>query len=86
MTEICTFFTFTHDRQFVFAYKFLGNVHETFSTDLKSAWNSAENADNKVDYLKAETYLFSFSLEAVPDLATARPVYIVLILQVSHTL
>ncbi len=42
MTEICTFFTFIHVRQTCFAYNFFC-VHfvTTFSTDSKSAWNSA---------------------------------------------
>jgi hypothetical protein len=42
VTEKCTFFTFTHVRQTCFAYNFLC-VHffKTFSTDSKSAWNSA---------------------------------------------
>ncbi len=42
VTEKCTFFTFTHVRQTCFAYNFFW-VHfsTTFSTDSKSAWNSA---------------------------------------------
>ncbi len=42
VTEIFTFFTFTHVRQTCFVYNFLC-VHflTTFSTDSKSAWNSA---------------------------------------------
>ncbi len=40
--KICTFSTFTHVRQTCFAYNFIW-VHflKTFSSDLKSAWNSA---------------------------------------------
>jgi hypothetical protein len=40
--EKCTFFTFTHVRQTCFAYNlFLVLLFTTFSTDSKSAWNSA---------------------------------------------
>jgi hypothetical protein len=35
------FFTFTHVSQTCFAYNFLWIFIKTFSTDLKSAWNSA---------------------------------------------
>ncbi len=42
VTEICTFFTFTHVRQTCFACNFfLVHFLTTFSTDSKSAWNSA---------------------------------------------
>jgi hypothetical protein len=42
VTEKCTFFTFTHVRQTCFAYNFfLVHFLTTFSTDSKSAWNSA---------------------------------------------
>ncbi len=41
-TEICTFFTFTLVRQTCFDYYFfLVHIFTTFSTDLKSARNSA---------------------------------------------
>ena len=52
MTEKCTFFTFTHVRQTCFAYNFfLVHFFTTFSTDLKSAWNSAF-FDTFFDYFK----------------------------------
>ncbi len=42
VTEKCTFFTFNHVRQTCFAYNFfLVHFFTTFSTDSKSAWNSA---------------------------------------------
>jgi hypothetical protein len=41
VTELCTFFTFTHVRQTCFSYNFFLCIFKTFSTDLKSAWNSA---------------------------------------------
>ncbi len=42
VTEKCTFFVFTHVRQNCFACNFfLVHFLTTFSTDLKSAWNSA---------------------------------------------
>jgi hypothetical protein len=42
VTEKCTFFTFTHVRQTCFAYNFfLVHFFTIFSTDSKSAWNSA---------------------------------------------
>jgi hypothetical protein len=42
VTEICTFFTFTHVRQTCFAYNFfLVHFFTTFPTDSKSALSSA---------------------------------------------
>jgi hypothetical protein len=41
VAKICTFSTFTHVRQTCFVYNFFVNFLKTFSTDLKSAWNSA---------------------------------------------
>jgi hypothetical protein len=42
VTEKCPFFTFIHVRQTCFAYNFfLVHFFTTFSTDSKSAWNSA---------------------------------------------
>ena len=41
VTEICTFFTFTYVRQTCFACNFFCAFFTTFSTDSKSAWNSA---------------------------------------------
>ncbi len=56
MTEKCTFFTFTHVRQTCFAYNFFC-VHffTTFSTDSKSAWNSAF-FDTFFDFLKKKVF------------------------------
>ncbi len=43
VTKMCTFFTFTCVRQTCFPYNFFwcSTFFKTFSTDLKSAWNSA---------------------------------------------
>ncbi len=42
VTEICNFFTFTHVHQTCFACNFFWRLFfTTFSTDSKSAWNSA---------------------------------------------
>ncbi len=52
VTEKCTFFTFTHVRQTCFAYNFfLVHFFTTFSTDSKSAWNSAF-FDTSFDFFK----------------------------------
>jgi hypothetical protein len=58
VTEICTFFTFTHVRQTCFAYNFFGAFLITFSTDSKSAWNSAV-FDTFFDFFKKKFVLFS---------------------------
>jgi hypothetical protein len=76
------FFHFYSCSSICFAYNFLGIFMKPFN-GFEISMKFAENADNNDDYLKAQTYLFSFSLEAVPDLATARPVYLVLILEIS---
>ncbi len=43
------FFTFTHVCQFVLLISFLCEFYETFSTDFKSAWNSALN-DTHIEF------------------------------------
>ncbi len=57
VTEKCTFFTFTHVRQTCFAYSFfLVHFFKTFSTDSKSAWNSAF-FDTFFDFVKKKFFL-----------------------------
>jgi hypothetical protein len=57
VTEICTFFTFTHVCQICFACNFfLVHFFKTFSTDLKSALNFAF-FDTFFDFFKKNFFL-----------------------------
>ncbi len=61
VTEKCTFFTFTHVRQTCFAYNFyLVHFFTTFSTDSKSAWNSAF-FDTFFDFFEIFFFFYPFS-------------------------